>query len=149
MSRNTYPTRSPSVSPRRPQSVVDLSKPPPPAPQSVTMPAKPSKKSPKSDVSVSSSISVNESKASSSRSKRDLSITRLCNTCQEEKPIKSFADTGYDANGDKYKSRKCRKCLTSKVNPTNDDDSIRKMKLQSIDNAVRMSERLTEMISNI
>ena len=124
-----------------------------------------------SDISVNSSVSVehqqrckadrksnansnaktnSKAKASSDSSNPSTSeATQLCNTCLTEKPIKSFVDVGIKKDGTKYKSKKCRTCINSKVNPEGDDDSIRKIKLQAIDKALSVSAKAMELISTI
>lgn len=102
-----------------------------------------------SDISINSSVSVAKTKANATSDSSESILTQLCNTCLTEKPIKSFVDVGIKKDGTKYKSKKCRSCINSKVNPEGDDEGIRKMKLQAIDKALSVSSKAMELISTI
>jgi hypothetical protein len=74
---------------------------------------------------------------------------QTCNTCLEEKPITSFKTNGLKSDGSHYRMKKCRQCLVTKVNPRDDDEGIRKMKLAVIERALKVSERAMELVSEI
>lgn len=74
---------------------------------------------------------------------------QTCNTCLEEKPLSSFKTNGLKKDGSSYRTKKCRSCLLNKVNPRDDDEGIRKMKLMAINRALSVSEKAMELISEI
>lgn len=74
---------------------------------------------------------------------------RLCNTCLKEKPITQFKTNGENKDGTRRRTRKCRACITEKVNPRDDNEAIRTLKLQAITKAMGVSERAMQLISEI
>lgn len=75
--------------------------------------------------------------------------TQMCNTCLEEKPLTAFKTNGLKADGTRYRTNKCRKCLTEKVNPRDDNEAIRISKIAAVQKALSVSERAMELIASI